>query len=98
MKSNSYKIRMEVLLINVDTYTLFMTSLKRNTDSNNKLSESDIIQMLEFLMDQTFVIVMWTCFPTRQSEFLSVLTVLIFVYSYEAKLHKRVSQEKTKRR
>jgi hypothetical protein len=63
MKNNPYNIRMEAV-DQLSYKCIVYESLQRNTDSNKKFSESDIIQMLEFLMDHTFVIIRWTCFST----------------------------------
>jgi hypothetical protein len=73
-------------IANVDTNTLSKEgtnlTLSKNTDSTKKFSETDIIKMLEFLIDNIFVIF------GGQSAYLWVHTASLladlFLYLYEA--------------
>ena len=49
-------------MANVDNNTLFCK--KKHSDSTKKFSETDIISMLEFYIDNIFFYLWWTCFST----------------------------------
>jgi hypothetical protein len=73
--------------------------VKNHSDSTKKFSETDIINMLEFLIDNTFVIFR-TCFSTDSRHTYgcklcssSRRLVPLFLWG---RLHTRVSQEKRK--
>ena len=58
--------------------------VKGHSDSKSKYSEDDIIKMLEFLVDNIFVVFAGKVFQQRVSIPMGTKCVDIFLYSYEA--------------
>jgi len=56
--------------------------VKNHSDSTRKFSETDIIKVLEFLIDNIFFYVWWTVGIPMDANCASLLTGL-FLYSYE---------------
>ena len=72
----------------VESGTLDYRLLKEHSDSKNKYSEDDIIKMLEFLVDNIFVVFAGKVFQQTvgipMGRNCAPLLADIFLYSYEA--------------
>ena len=58
------------------------TSLKKYSDSSKKLSETDIIQMFELLLDNKFAMIGGHVFPQRVSIPMCTNCALLFAYLF----------------